>query len=107
FEARSGPSGRVTTSASGTLEHGLTERYCFYAVTRRGELRRAEIHHVPWPLQAAEVEIVTNTMTTGLGVELPPTPPRVHFAARLDVHLWLPTPLTQIEGPPRPSPPPD
>ncbi len=101
FEARYRPSGPIATSAPGTLEHWLTERYCLYALTRRGELCRAEIHHVPWPLQAAEVEIVTNTMTTGLGVELPPTPARVHFAARLDVQVWLPTRVAQTEGPAR------
>jgi hypothetical protein len=85
------------TTAAGTLEHWLTERYCLYAVTRRGGLRRAEIHHVPWPLQAAEAEIVTNTMTTGLGLELPPTPPLVHFAAHLDVQVWLPTRVPRAE----------
>ena len=90
FEARYQPSGPVVTSSPGTLTHWLTERYCLYAVTRRGELRRAEIHHLPWPLQPADAEIVTNTMTAGVGVELPRTAPIVHFAERLDVYVWLP-----------------
>jgi uncharacterized protein YqjF (DUF2071 family) len=94
FEARYQPRGPVATAVSGTLEHWLTERYCLYAVTRRGELRRAEIHHRPWPLQAAEAEIVTNTMTRGLGLALP-SAPIVHFAAHLDVHVWLPTRVTR------------
>jgi uncharacterized protein YqjF (DUF2071 family) len=91
FEARYRPSGPVVTATPGTLPHWLTERYCLYAVTRRGELRRAEIHHLPWPLQPAEVEIVTNTMTAGLGVDLPRTAPIAHFVERLDVYVWLPT----------------
>ena len=95
FEARYRPSGPVATAAPGTLTHWLTERYCLYAVTRRGELRRAEIHHLPWPLQPAEVEVVTNTMTAGLGVALPTTVPIAHFAERLDVYVWLPTRVTR------------
>ena len=98
FEARFAPSGPVLTATPGTLEHWLIERYCLYAVTRRGELRRAEIHHSPWPLQAAEVEIRTNTMTAGLGVELPPAAPLAHFAERLDVHVWWPTRVTPLNA---------
>jgi uncharacterized protein YqjF (DUF2071 family) len=94
FEARYGASGPVMTTTPGTLEHWLTERYCLYTVTRRGGLYRAEIHHPPWPLQAADAEIRTNTMTAGLGVELPPKAPLVHFAERLDVHVWFPTRVT-------------
>jgi uncharacterized protein len=97
FEARFAPSGPVMTATPGTLEHWLTERYCLYAVTRRGELRRAEIHHSPWPLQAAEFEIRTNTMTAGLGVQLPAAP-FVHFAERLDVHVWWPTRVTPLNA---------
>ena len=91
FDARYHPSGPVTTAPPGTLAHWLTERYCLYAVTRHGGLRRAEIHHRPWPLQPAEAEIRTNTMIAGTGIDLPPTAPIVHFAEHLDVHVWLPT----------------
>jgi uncharacterized protein YqjF (DUF2071 family) len=91
FDARYHPCGPVTTAPPGSLPHWLTERYCLYAVTRRGRLRRAEIHHRPWPLQPAEAEIRTNTMTSGIRIDLPAPPPVVHFAERLDVHVWLPT----------------
>jgi hypothetical protein len=30
-------------------------------------------------------------MLAGTGVDLPPAAPIVHFAAHLDVHVWLPT----------------
>jgi hypothetical protein len=80
----------VVAATPGTLAHWLTERYCLYAVTRRGRLRRAEIHHPPWPLQPAEAEIRMNTMTRGLGFDLPSSPPLLHFAERLDVQVWPP-----------------
>ena len=63
--------------------------YCLYAVDGRGGLHRAEIDHPPWPLQPAEAAIQRNTMTAALGFELPDVAPLVHFAARVDVHVWL------------------
>jgi uncharacterized protein YqjF (DUF2071 family) len=89
------PAGPVIGSSPGTLAHWLTERYCLYAVTRRGRLRRAEIHHSPWPLQSAAAEIRVNTMTSGLGLDLPPAAPVMHFVQRLDVHVWPPRTLGQ------------
>jgi uncharacterized protein len=63
-------------------------------VNRRGGLRRAEIHHPPWPLQPAEADIQRNTMTQGLGFRLPDLPPLLHFSERLDVHVWGPESIT-------------
>ena len=79
-----------------TLEHFLTERYCLYAVTRAGRLRRAEIHHPVWPLQGAEVDIRLNSMTDGLGIQLAASDPVVHFAERLEVYVWLPETLGDL-----------
>jgi uncharacterized protein len=93
FVAAYRPIGPVMSSTPGTLPHWLTERYCLYAVTRRGRLCRAEIHHPVWPLQCAEAEIRSNTMTGGLGLSLPDSEPVVHFAERLDVHIWPPRAL--------------
>ena len=93
FLAEYHPTGEVGLARPGTLAHWLTERYCLYAVDRRGGLHRAEIHHPPWPLQSAEARIERNTMTAGLGFELPGLPPVVHFAARVEVHVWLPEPV--------------
>jgi uncharacterized protein YqjF (DUF2071 family) len=85
FAGRYGPVGPVAPPQPGTLEHWLTERYCLYAV-HDGRVLRAEIHHPPWPLQAAEAEIARNTMTS-----LPLTgEPLLHFAERQDVVVWAP-----------------
>jgi hypothetical protein len=40
-------------------------------------------------------------MTTGLGLELPPVAPLLHFSARLDVRIWLPEPLGLARSPSR------
>jgi uncharacterized protein YqjF (DUF2071 family) len=88
FSATYRPTGPVYRSRPGTLEHWLTERYSLYAQGPRGRLLRADIHHVPWPLQGAEASITTNTMSP---VELPDEPPLLHFVRSLDVHIWPPT----------------
>ena len=57
FRASYEPTGTTYEARPGTLEHFLTERYCLYARAQSGELFRAEVHHRPWPLSAAEAEI--------------------------------------------------
>jgi uncharacterized protein YqjF (DUF2071 family) len=83
-----GPTGPPAPPAAGTLEHFLTERYCLYTLDRRGNLRRADIHHVAWPLQPAAAEMTENTMTQPFGIPLPDRPPLLHYAARQDVLIW-------------------
>ncbi|MBK7761471.1 MAG: DUF2071 domain-containing protein [Deltaproteobacteria bacterium] len=83
------PVGEVYHSAPGTLEAWLTERYCLYAANRKGQIRRGEIHHVQWPLQRAEAETQTCTVTQAWGIELVGQPETLHFVKRLDVVAWL------------------
>ena len=84
------PVGEVFHARPGTLEHFLTERYCLYASLPDGRTWRSEIHHGPWPLQAAEAELTRNTMARAHGFELPHEPPLLHFARRQDVVVWSP-----------------
>jgi uncharacterized protein YqjF (DUF2071 family) len=72
-----------------SLEYFLTERYCLYTL-RDGEISRAHIHHLPWPLQDAEAEIELNTMTPALGIDLTGGQPLLHFARELEVLVWWP-----------------
>jgi uncharacterized protein YqjF (DUF2071 family) len=90
FEARYAPAGEIDRAASGSLEHWLTERYCLYARSPRGGLFRAEVHHVPWPLQPARAEILENGLGAPYGIDLPGQPPLLHFAHRIDVVVWSP-----------------
>ena len=84
------PVARPRRREKGSLEYFLTERYCLYAVTPRGKLLRADIHHLPWPLQDAEAEIEVNTMADAAGIRLQDQPPLLHFAKRLEVLVWWP-----------------
>jgi uncharacterized protein YqjF (DUF2071 family) len=87
LRARFRPIAEPRLHARGSLEHFLTERYCLYTV-RGGKTYRAEIHHLPWPLQVAEAEFETNTMAQAAGFVLQGPPLSLLFAKRLDVLVW-------------------
>ncbi len=86
------PAGPVSLAAPGSLEHFLTERYCLYT-EHAGRLGRAEIHHRPWPLQAAEAKLAKNTMAPA-GISLHDEPV-LHYSARQDVVIWALESATQ------------
>jgi len=86
FRSRSRPIGDVFEPDPRSLVHFLTERYCLYT-TDEGRLKRAEIHHEPWPLQPAEAEILENTMPPR-GIELVDDSPLLHYSTRQDVVIW-------------------
>jgi uncharacterized protein len=90
-----GPVGEVFSAQCGSLEHFLTERYCLYAAGSEGGVSRGEIHHAPWPLQAAKAELRKNTMAEAAGFSLPAEPPLLHFSKRQDVVVWQPQPLAR------------
>ncbi len=82
------PISAVYEAKSGNLDHWLTERYCLYAKSPRGDLYRAEIHHWPWPLQLAEAEFQENTLFQSHGIKISGPPDLLHFAKRIDVVVW-------------------
>lgn len=86
--ARYRATGPVFRPAPGSLERFLVERYALFAVPSRGTVLRAEVHHLPWELQPAEAELTRNTVPAAHGIELPPDPPLLHFAARQDTLVW-------------------
>jgi uncharacterized protein YqjF (DUF2071 family) len=88
FVARYAPSGPVEQAMPGTLDYWLAERYCFYTVDTAGHPLICEIHHAPWPLQAATTEFVQNDIAGASGLGLAEAPALCHFARRLDVVAW-------------------
>jgi uncharacterized protein YqjF (DUF2071 family) len=90
FAGRYWPLGKPFNSRLRTLEHFLTERYCLYSASERGNVYRGDIHHHPWPLQRAEAEVESLAMTTQIGVALPDMTPLLHFSRRLDTLAWPP-----------------
>jgi uncharacterized protein YqjF (DUF2071 family) len=84
--------GKSSSGRPGSLEHWLTERYCLYTLAEGGTVQRAEIHHPPWPLQAATAEIELNTMASGYRLALPGEP-LLHYSDRQDVVIWTIEPV--------------
>jgi uncharacterized protein YqjF (DUF2071 family) len=93
FAGRYWPTGPAFESEPGSLEEWLTARYCLYAADRHGHLYRAEINHLPWPLQPAECDITVNTIAAAAGIQLSGSP-LLHFSRCLDMVTWLPERLT-------------
>jgi uncharacterized protein YqjF (DUF2071 family) len=86
--ARYRPTGEPAAPRSGTLEHFLTERYCLYTTDGLGCRYRLEIHHGPWQLQPAELDVSVNTMAHAAGFDLPASQPLLHFSKRQDAVTW-------------------
>jgi uncharacterized protein YqjF (DUF2071 family) len=93
FSAQYAPAGTPFEPVRGSLEYFLTERYCLYAMTRRGRLYRLDIHHPPWELRQAEAVFRRNTMAEAAGLSIPSSAPLLHFAPRQDMVAWAPQPL--------------
>jgi uncharacterized protein YqjF (DUF2071 family) len=89
FAGRYRPVGPVYLSAAGGLDEWLTERYALYTVDGRGRPYIGEIHHVRWPLQAAEAEVEgADLVGASAALALPPVAPLVHFVRRIDMAAW-------------------
>lgn len=89
FRGTYGPTSHVSRAVPGSVQHFLSDRYCLYAYNRK-RLYRAEIHHLPWPLQEAECSIEETTMAAVAGIALPQQPTLVNFAHELKVLVWAP-----------------
>jgi uncharacterized protein len=96
FIATYRPTTQVYQAIPGTLEHWLTERYALYAALEPHRIVYAEIHHLPWPLQRAEVQVRRNTMTDPLGLDVLETKPICHFALYQEVVAWPIVPLERM-----------
>lgn len=88
FEARYGATGKSFFAKPGTLEHFLTERYCLYTKPRKGCLMRMDVHHPPWPLQAARAEIQAQDMVRPFGLLLPKQTPHLLFSTGVKTLGW-------------------
>jgi uncharacterized protein YqjF (DUF2071 family) len=83
------PTGTAFEPQRGTLEDFLTGRYCLYTC-KNETLFRANIHHFPWRLQAAEARFTSNSMALANGMKLPETEPLLHYSESQDVLVWFP-----------------
>jgi hypothetical protein len=79
----------------GSLESFLAERYCLYAQAPGGALYRADVHHVPWPLQEARGEVEASELLLPHGLRVDGAP-ILHFSSGVDVVVW---PMVRVTEP--------
>jgi uncharacterized protein YqjF (DUF2071 family) len=75
----------------GTLAHFLIERYTLFAL-RRGRLIRGEVRHTPYPLRAATVTTVSQSLLGAAGLPSDGARPPDLFSDGVDVDIFAPTP---------------
>ena len=84
FRAAYRPVGPVFTAEPGTFEHWATERYCLYSRVREST-RCVDVHHRPWPLQRAGVDLAESGLFSALGLNVADDSPRCHFSSGVEV----------------------
>jgi hypothetical protein len=82
------PVSEVYYSQKKTLENWLTERYCLYSVDKKGNIYRGEIHHQPWQLQKAKMNLTENTMLSSHDLTIQPQEPILHFSKYIEVAIY-------------------
>jgi len=71
-----------------TLEHFLIERYLLF-VERGGALLSGQVHHVPYPVQRAEVLAVQDELIAAAGLPRVSQPPAfAHYSPGVDVEVF-------------------
>ncbi len=79
-------------TAPGTRAHFLLDRYLLFSA-RAARIDRGQVHHPPYPAQAATVHAVDTTLLQAAGLPAPVGPPLAHYSAGVDVEVFGPAPL--------------
>jgi uncharacterized protein len=72
------------------LDKWLVERYRLFQVGFAGTVIEINIHHVPWTLHEADVQVRANTLAAPCGFALPPQQPIVQYSRSQQVLIWSP-----------------
>ena len=83
-----GPTRKTVEIRPGSLEYFFSERNCIFSTNRAGQAIRANLHHIPWPLEEADAEIERNDLADAVGIALPRMEPVLHYSRRLAVYIW-------------------
>lgn len=100
FQGKYRPSSRSFIPRRGTLAHWLMERYVFFCQPiESGDayMYGGEVHHEPWRLQSAEVDIATNSLIEPYRVSHPENPPLSHYSRGVEA-LIGPVKLFQLRN---------
>jgi uncharacterized protein YqjF (DUF2071 family) len=88
-ETANSSSAVLPSAVPGTLEHFLAERYYLYTTDQAKRLYRGQVHHRPYPLQRATVELRQESLLAAAGITRPPGPPdHVCFSPGVDVEVF-------------------
>ena len=88
IDTRYEPIGQPLPAAVGALEHFLVERYILYT-SWDGTLWQGRVHHEPYPLQGARVDLRREDLVAAASITRPDTPPPlVHFAREVNVEIF-------------------
>jgi uncharacterized protein YqjF (DUF2071 family) len=86
---------RLEEAVPGTLQHFLVERYLLFASTSLSiprpagaELMIGQVHHRPYPLHAAEVSDVAESLVAACGLPATSGPPHVLYSPGVDVDVF-------------------
>lgn len=90
FAARLHGPGDVYYAKNGSLDHFLTERYCFYAASAAGSMTCGDIAHAPWPLRKGEAQIEQNSLLKQFSIQESTAPDLVHISSGVQVLGWAP-----------------
>ncbi len=78
-----------------TLEYFLAERYYLYVRTRRGELLRGQVHHMPYPLCNARLIHCRETLLAANRIHIDQPPCHVLYSPGVNVQVY---PLVEVRS---------
>lgn len=85
-----GPQGEARL---GTLEFFLAERYLLFTELAPGRIARGQVHHRPYPLQAATLHCCKQSLLPAAGISVATDPAHVLFSPGVTVDIF---PLREI-----------
>lgn len=98
FQGTCIPSKEIYFPATNSLDHFLTEKYRFYTTQNGHDVYYGDIHHPPWPLKKAEVQIDRNTLFSSFNINVSEHQPIAYFCEGIDSFIWLGKRLKIDEG---------
>ncbi|MBS4202106.1 DUF2071 domain-containing protein [Bacillus sp. FJAT-49732] len=82
------PQSNIFHPNSDTIDHWLSERYCFFSNDQRSNMYCLDIHHHPWPLQKADAVIKKNDLFKPFSFHLEDEKPILHFSQGVEALIW-------------------
>ena len=72
----------------GTLEHFLIERYLLYARSRQGTILRGQVHHAPYEICDAQIDVCEQSMMAVNGIDISDEPVHAAYCRGVDVEVF-------------------